>query len=492
MTRTGFRRALVAGVVTASLLPACSAPGLRAGAHPGAALSTAARTTRHVTRGAEPVDRHVLLGRSAQGRPILAVELGDPESAMRILVVGCIHGDEPAGIPIADRLLSLTPPSGMDLWIVPDLNPDGVAAGTRQNGRGVDLNRNFPFRWRAAAHRGDLTYPGPRPLSEPESQIAHSLILRVHPTISIWFHQEDNLVDESGANVAVEREYAHLVGLRLRRMPRYPGSAIGWENHRLRGGTAFDVELPPGALTPERVSSFAGAVVELGRWAGGYLSMPAPTPSPSTARPVPRPRIVWKPIPFGAARRTEMTAYARRHYGIDTWKLVDPKVIVEHFTGGSSFSSAWNTFAANGPDLGELPGTCAHFIIDTDGTIYQLVPLSIMCRHTVGLNWTSVGIEHVGTSDAEILHDPKQLAASLHLTIWLMQRFGIQLRNVIGHNESLTSPYHRESYPAWQCQTHSDWNHADMQTYRRLLGGLLARYGIPLGPPARPVSTSCS
>jgi hypothetical protein len=113
-----------------------------------------------------------------------------------------------------------------------------------------------------------------------------------------------------------------------------------------------------------------------------------------------------------------MAAYARRHYDIDTWKLVDPKVIVEHFTGGSSFSSAWNTFAANGPDLGELPGTCAHFIIDTDGTIYQLVPLSIMCRHTVGLNWTSVGIEDVGTSDAEILHNTKQLAASLHLTLW--------------------------------------------------------------------------
>ena len=54
-------------------------------------------------------------------------------------------------------------------------------------------------------------------------------------------------------------------------------------------------------------------------------------------------------------------------------------------------------------ELHELPGTCAHFVIDTDGTIYQLVSTSIMCRHTVGLNYTAIGIEHVGTSDAQIL-----------------------------------------------------------------------------------------
>ncbi len=143
-----------------------------------------------------------------------------------------------------------------------------------------------------------------------------------------------------------------------------------------------------------------------------------------------------------------MAAYARRHYGINTWRLINPHVIVEHYTASSSFSSAYYTFASDTPDseLHELPGTCAHFVIDTDGTIYQLVSLGTMCRHTVGLNYTAIGIEHVGTSDAEILDNPRQLRASLALTLWLTQRFQIKLQNVIGHNESLSSPYHHELY----------------------------------------------
>ena len=206
-----------------------------------------------------------------------------------------------------------------------------------------------------------------------------------------------------------------------------------------------------------------------------------------------RPPIVWKPIPFGAARRAETAAYAERHYGLDTWRLVRPHVIVEHYTAGPTFSSAWSTFAADRPDseLGELPGTCAHFVVDRDGTIYQLVRLDTICRHTVGLNWTAIGIEQVGTSDAQILHDPRQLAASMRLTAWLMSRFHIALGNVIGHNESLTSPYHRELYARWRCQTHGDWNRSDMDVYRRKLAALARAEGVPLGPPARRVAPRC-
>src|SRR5690348_12511482 len=103
---------------------------------------------------------------------------------------------------------------------------------------------------------------------------------------------------------------------------------------------------------------------------------------------VPKPTIVQKPIPFGAKRKHEMAAYAQRHYGIDSYRLRDPHVIVEHYTVTPTFQATWNTFAPDVPDseLHELPGTCSHFVIDKDGTIYQLVPLSIMCRHTVGLN----------------------------------------------------------------------------------------------------------
>ena len=192
-----------------------------------------------------------------------------------------------------------------------------------------------------------------------------------------------------------------------------------------------------------------------------------------------KPRIVWDPIPFGAKRKAEMVAYVRRHYGSfmrPTWRLIDPHVIVIHYTDSSTFQSAWNTFAADVPDveLHELPGTCAHFVIDTNGTIYQLVSLGTMCRHTVGLNWTAIGIEHVGFSDAQVMDDSRQFSASLRLVHWLRCRFHIAIKNVIGHNESLSSPYHHEDVPSLRDQTHSDFNHGDMQIYRarlRALGG---------------------
>jgi N-acetylmuramoyl-L-alanine amidase len=166
-----------------------------------------------------------------------------------------------------------------------------------------------------------------------------------------------------------------------------------------------------------------------------------------------------------------MASYSLRHYGEDTYLLSNPKVIVEHFTETATASEAYNTFAPDVPDseFHELPNTCAHFLIERNGRIDQLVSLSLRCRHTVGLNWTAIGIEHVGSSDAEILGDAAQMAASLRLTRWLRCRYGIALKNVIGHNESLASPYHHERVPAFQHQTHSDWNHADMNRYRTLL-----------------------
>jgi N-acetylmuramoyl-L-alanine amidase len=188
----------------------------------------------------------------------------------------------------------------------------------------------------------------------------------------------------------------------------------------------------------------------------------------------PKPHIVWKPIPFGAKRKAEMAQYAERHYGINSYVL-HPKVIVEHYTATTTFASAYNTFAQDTPDpeLHSLPGTCAHFIIDRDGTIYQLVPLNIMCRHTVGLNYVAIGIEHVGLSDAQVLGDAAQMRSSLALTAWLMTRYRISMTNVIGHNESLSSPFHKELYAPWRNQTHADWRRADMNVYRARLSALL-------------------
>jgi beta-N-acetylhexosaminidase len=198
---------------------------------------------------------------------------------------------------------------------------------------------------------------------------------------------------------------------------------------------------------------------------------------------VPKPHVVWQPIPFGPKRKAETAAYAGRHYGRASWRL-RPRVIVEHYTASDSLASTIAAFASDTPDgeLGELPGTCAHFVIDRDGTIHQLVPLDVVCRHTVGLNWAAIGIEHVGTSDRQILRDRRQLQASLRLTLWLSQRFGIGLANVIGHAESLGSPFHRERYRAWRCQTHDDWTRADMQVYRARLVALARRRRVALGP----------
>jgi hypothetical protein len=166
-----------------------------------------------------------------------------------------------------------------------------------------------------------------------------------------------------------------------------------------------------------------------------------------------------------------MAAYSERHYGEHVWRLRHPRVIVEHWAESSSAASVYNTFAPDIPDpeLHELPNVCAHFVISGSGKIIQLVPLSIRCRHTVGLNWTSIGIEHTGFSDAEVLDDHAQMHASLELTRYLQCRFQIRLRNVIGHNESLSSPFHHERVASLRTQTHGDWRHGSMQIYRRRL-----------------------
>jgi protein MpaA len=131
------------------------------------------------------------------------------------------------------------------------------------NGRGVDLNRNFPWRWRRLFRRGDPQYGGPRALSEPESRAAARLIERVRPRVSIWFHQPLALVDRSGGSAGVERRFSRLAGLPLRRLTRYPGSAVGWEDHMLRDSTAFVVELPPGRLSGRAAARLARSVAAL-------------------------------------------------------------------------------------------------------------------------------------------------------------------------------------------------------------------------------------
>jgi len=396
----------------------------------------------------------VLIGHSVDHRPIVATRVGSPAAQVRVLVVGDVHGNERAGERIVARLRR-SHPNGVQLWLVRTANPDGAAAGTRQNAHGVDLNRNFPYRWRRGLRR--TFYPGARAASEPETRALMRLIRRIRPQIAIYYHQHLGITVRTRhvADRALEQAYARRTGLPVRSLPGYHGTASSWENHTVRG-TAFVVELHAGRANAAR---HAGAVLALARLARTAAAAP------------PKPRIHWDPIPFPAHRKREMRAYARRHYGIDSYRLRHPHVIVEHVTVTRTFSSAFNAFASDAPDseLHERPGTCAHFVIDRRGVIHQLVSLALMCRHTVGLNYTAIGIEHVGFSDGDVMGDRRQLEASLRLTRWLQARFRIKTRNVIGHNESLTSPYHHEDVARLRRQTHGDMRRATMARYRRLL-----------------------
>jgi protein MpaA len=186
-----------------------------------------------------------LLGRSTQGRPIRALELRGRAAQTAVLVVGCIHGNECAGLA-AVRLLERLRRPDLDLWIVPNLNPDGRALGQRQNARGVDLNRNFPSDWRPGARGPE--YPGPHPLSEPESRLARALIVRIRPQLTVWYHQPQDLVRAWGPSIPAARVYARASGLRFAKI-RWPnGTGPNWQNHRFPGCASFVVELPPGPL----------------------------------------------------------------------------------------------------------------------------------------------------------------------------------------------------------------------------------------------------
>jgi len=184
-----------------------------------------------------------VIGHSVQGRPIVATLNGDPAAPLQMLVVGSIHGNETAGMRVTRQLLARPAPRNAALRIVPTLNPDGVAANTRGNAHGVDLNRNFAYDWTPLTG-GE--YAGPHALSEPESRAAARLIRATEPDVTIWFHQPFGIVDRSsGGDHRLERRFAQLIGLPFVRLKgRYPGSASRWQNHAFPGATAFVVELP--------------------------------------------------------------------------------------------------------------------------------------------------------------------------------------------------------------------------------------------------------
>lgn len=238
---------LAAACLAASVCGVSAQPGVRPGGAAGRATVTATAET---------------FGMSSQGRPLRVEIRGLAGATRNVLVIGCIHGNECAGMPILNAL-PREPPAGVRFWIVGSLNPDGRAARTRQNARGVDLNRNFAYRWQAAGRRGDTYYPGPRAASEPETRAMQRLIRRARPDVTIWYHQHLRMVEPGGRRPGLARRYARLVNLPVRMLPAYHGTATGWQNHSFANSTAFVVELPAGALGARQARRHARAVLAI-------------------------------------------------------------------------------------------------------------------------------------------------------------------------------------------------------------------------------------
>ncbi len=166
-------------IVFCLMLVACSSsPTVRAERD---AVSESVRDPR--TAGGESGFAWQTIGTSMRGAPIQAAEFGSGPT--RVLIVGGIHGDEDEAIEAVEALrrhLVVFPPPARVL-LVRDVNPDGSAAGTRGNSRGVDLNRNWPAR----SFRADGVH-GPAPLSEVESRVLHAQIEQFAPNVMIVLH----------------------------------------------------------------------------------------------------------------------------------------------------------------------------------------------------------------------------------------------------------------------------------------------------------------
>jgi len=231
--------------------------------------STTTSTTTTVPPPPGPLDLTqdiVGLGFSAEGRPIFAERYGTP-GGRRVLVIGVIHGDEDAGIAIVDELRRRPVPEGVELWLVESMNPDGVANRVRQNGNGVDLNRNFPYKWGPIGQPGDGQYAGTGPASEPETQAMINFMDQLQPDITTWYHQDLYVVNPAqGRDGRIRARYAELTGLPMGQITggTYTGIAATWARNEFRpaDGVAFIVELGA-TLSPEEAATHADAILTI-------------------------------------------------------------------------------------------------------------------------------------------------------------------------------------------------------------------------------------
>ncbi len=193
--------------------------------------------------GSRAVVERRVIGESVRGREIYAFRLGNPDARITAVVVGSMHGDEPAGTRLARALLRGAPVRHINLWVVPTLNPDGLAAHRRQNAHGVDLNRNWRHNWQPEGGRYNS---GPRPFSEPETWAMRRFLNRTDPNFIVSFHQPLYGVD---ADAPKNRNLMNRLAENLN-LPKKPilchdgvchGTMTGWFNSR-HAGACITVE----------------------------------------------------------------------------------------------------------------------------------------------------------------------------------------------------------------------------------------------------------
>lgn len=210
-----------------------------------------------------PSDIPLVFGYSLFSNPLFVTRHGDKGGA-RLLLVGSIHGDEDAGIAIVDELLSRDVPAGVELWLVPSINPDGNALQQRHNANGVDLNRNFPHQWAPLAEHGNWQYAGPDAASEPETSAMVALGELVNPDLVLWYHQDLFRISPTGGrNGEIRALYAEISGLPLLQVSggTYTGTASMWSRTvTTSDGTGFTVELGP-SLSDEQLEAHVSAVL---------------------------------------------------------------------------------------------------------------------------------------------------------------------------------------------------------------------------------------
>ena len=226
------------------------------------ALASVSMTSVATAQG-NILERRVI-GTSIQGRPIEAIRMGDPKG-VTVAVIGVIHGNEEAGLLITDELVNMQIPKGVNLWVIPSINPDGTALDRRGNANRVDLNRNFPYGWARIGQPGYWQYSGPNRASEPETKAIVAFFREIKPALGLWYHQDLNIISPSaGFEGEIRARYGAITGLPMTRITggTYTGVAATWQKRGLKNSMAFVVELGK-TLNADEAKVHASAVLDI-------------------------------------------------------------------------------------------------------------------------------------------------------------------------------------------------------------------------------------